>query len=377
VALALALTVGSTLVSSVALAQYPGGRIGATTGNAAANAAAANAAAANAAAANATAANAAASNAAAANAAAANAAAARAAAVNAANANAAAANAVGANAAAANAAAANAVGANAAAVNAATVNASAATAAAAANASGAGLSAQQSYYYLYNSLLYGMQGAAGGYVSPEVQAQTQAQAAQAASAYFTNGAAMTAVPTAGPTATYFSDGAEATTATTSAVPDYAFSPPLATAPVFAVDAGTPAPPEPPVPIDAGVVPATTSTGAGTGEPPPAEAPPPEAPPAAPPGPRRYAATPTPASALTAVPPQYQERAQPQATERTTSPESGSVPLHSSASERAGPTARVTPTVVWSMLGGVSIGALLVFVGTRIGSRPPTLPARRS
>jgi hypothetical protein len=174
------------------------------------------------------------------------------------NANAAALNAAANGANAGNAAAnANALmNANAAALNAAAtgLNAAAVNApAAGAYPTGADQQAQQ-YYYLYQSLLYGFQGTgAVGYVTPEAQAQT----ARALSEYFTNGAAMTAVPTSGPGAAYFTNGAQATTLPTSSMPDYAFSPPLAPAPSFAVDAGAPAQAVPP-PAETGVAPAPTA-----------------------------------------------------------------------------------------------------------------------
>jgi hypothetical protein len=221
-------------------------------------------------------------------------------------------------------------------------------------AGGYGVDQSQAYYYLYLSVLYGMQ---SGYTTPEGQAQL----ARAVSEYFTNGAAATAVPTSGPAANYFTNGAQATTAPTSVIPDYTFSPPLATASPLTIDAGPPPPPPAPVPLEAGApaeAPASATapaveTAVVAAEPAYAPAPAyaPEAtaiPAPAPPPPATVAPTATP----------------PPAPAPTVQPAPTPAPAR---------VARISPaTIIWPMVGGIAIGALLVLLGTRIRPRSPSM-----
>ena len=216
-------------------------------------------------------------------------------------------------------------------------------------AGGYGADQSQAYYYLYLSVLYGMQGT---YATPEGQAQL----ARGVTDYFTNGAAATAVPTTGPMANYFTNGAQATTAPTSAIPDYTFSPPLATASPLTVDAGPPPPPPAPVAVQAGApaeVPAAApavETEAVAAE--PAYAP---APAYAPEATAIPAPAPPPPTA-TAVP--------------TTPPAPAPVPTVAPAPAPS-PVARISPaTIVWPMVGGIAIGASPRLAGH---THPPAVP----
>ena len=210
---------------------------------------------------------------------------------------------------------------------------------------------EQTYYYLYLSVLYGLQ---GPYASPEQRAQL----ARGISDYFSNGAAATAVPTTGPMAQYFTNGAQATTEPTSSMPNYTFSPPLATAAPLTVEAGPPPPPPAPVPVEAGApaaeAPVVEAPAAEAGElaAEPEYAPTAPYPPAAtvvpgaPPPPPAY--TPTPVPTVTPVtPPAPAPAAQP-------------------ALHRVPAT-----TIIWPMIGGIAIGALLVLLGMRIHPRAPS------
>jgi hypothetical protein len=201
----------------------------------------------------------------------------------------------------------------------------------------------QAYYYLYQYLLYGSQPA--GYATPNAQAQV----ARGVSDYFSNGAAATAVPTTGPAAAYFTNGGEATIAPTSVMPDYSFSPPLAPAASFTIDAGAPVRAEAPAEIS--VAPAASASAAGPSEGIPAEPAPTESPATA-------AVTGTPSPAPPAPAPAY---APPPAYAPAPAATSAPAPAPAYAS-----AARVSPgVVVWPMVGGIAIGALLVLLGTRI------------
>lgn len=100
-------------------------------------------------------------------------------------------------------------------------------------------------YYLSVLELYGLQSAASA--SPA----TKTQIAQAMSEYFSNGARVTGVPSAGPAAAYYTRGAEVSTIPTSVMPDYEFSPPFA----------PPVPSPVPAPADASAPPSPTDAGA--------------------------------------------------------------------------------------------------------------------
>ncbi|HTB73217.1 MAG TPA: hypothetical protein VK762_08225, partial [Polyangiaceae bacterium] len=227
------------------------------------------------------------------------------------------------------------------------------------------------YYYIYQSILYGLQGGGGGYVTPEMQAQV----ARSVQQYFTNGAAMTAVPTTGAAAAYFTNGAQATAAPTSAMSDYSFSPPLAAPPSLAFDAG--APPRVAVaPVEAGAAqaeaPAPVPTGTEVAAE-PAYAPEPAYPegtataaPATPRVPASPTAVPAPTPATAPPAPAPAPNCAVDAYGRCI-PEAAPAPAPSPS-----PAARIAPSaIVLPMLGGIAIGALLVLLGTRIRPRSPS------
>ena len=234
---------------------------------------------------------------------------------------------------------------------------------------------QQELYYLYLSQLYGAQ-------APPSPA-AEAAAAKNATDYFTNGAALTSVPTSGPTARYFTDGSQVATIPTTVIPSYSFAPiyPRQSQAV-AVDAGEP-PPPPPIPEagspveepaeDAGAAPVNTSPSAPSGPSPagPSETPPTNGeltsmyesllalyptPTVPAPGPSAPVAESTPSTAATEEP-----------TEATPARPG---PL-------AGPLARrearhsSTAAIVGALVGGIALGAILMFLGARMNPRPRT------
>jgi hypothetical protein len=230
---------------------------------------------------------------------------------------------------------------------------------------------QQELYYLYLSQLYGAQAPS----SPGAQTE----AAKNATDYFTNGAALTSVPTSGPTARYFTDGSQVATIPTSVIPSYSFAPIYPRQSQAAVvDAGEP-PPPPPIPEagspveeptgDAGAAPVNTSPSEPSGPSPtgPSETPPTNgeltsmyesllalypAPTVPAPGPSAPVAEARPSTTATEEP-----------TESTPA--------------RPGPVARrearhsSTAAIVGALVGGIALGAILMFLGARMNPRPRT------
>ncbi len=184
-----------------------------------------------------------------------------------------------------------------------------------------------------------------------------------AASYFSNGAAVTGVPTSGPAASYFTNGAQATTVPTSVMPSYSFSPPFASAAPQTGDSGAPVPAA--TRVEMAVPASTSSAGVGVAAPAsPAET-----------VPTRTEAVPE-STAATLVSTPTSESGSTLASQAGPEPTSGlpSAPERA-ASRDAEPTqaaSRVTPSaVLWSMLGGTVFAALLVFFGTRIRSRNPS------
>jgi len=188
--------------------------------------------------------------------------------------------------------------------------------------------------------------------------------------YFSNGAAVTGVPTSGPAASYFTNGAQATTVPTSVMPSYSFSPPFASVAIQAGDSGAPVPAA--TRVEAAAPAATSSAGVGVAVPASLTA---TAPTSTEAVPESAAATlvSTPASESGSTLGSQQgfepTSTLPLAPERAASRDSEPT----QATERASGTApAVTPSaVVWSMVGGTVFAALLVFFGTRIRSRNPS------
>jgi hypothetical protein len=191
-----------------------------------------------------------------------------------------------------------------------------------------------------------------------------------AASYFSNGAAVTGVPTSGPAASYFTNGAQATTVPTSVMPSYSFSPPFASVAPQTGDSGAPEPAATRVETAASA--STSSAGVGVAAPAsPAETVPtrteavPESTAAT------LASTPASESGFTLAsqvgpeptsgPPSAPERAASRGLEPTQATEDAS-----------GPAPRVTPSeVLWAMLVGTVFATILVFFGTRIRSRNPS------
>jgi hypothetical protein len=229
---------------------------------------------------------------------------------------------------------------------------------------------QQELYDLYLSQLYGSQAVSA---PPESRSEAAKQAAD----YLTNGAAATSVPTSGPAAQYFTNGSQVTTVATSAIPNYSFAPAFTPAPQEPeAEAGAPpaidaAPLEQPVAEDAGApaAPANTSPSSPAGQPPP--------------GPSESAPTPGEltsvyASLLAAYPAPTVPAPGPSALAITTTER----PTESPPAEQPGPVARreahhaMTAAVVTALVGGIALGALLVFLGSRLSPRQ-RYPAGRS
>jgi hypothetical protein len=202
--------------------------------------------------------------------------------------------------------------------------------------------------------LYALQ--SGAPATPEVQSAI----ARRATEYFTNGAQATAVPTAGPAAAYFSNGAAVTTIPTSVIPDFTFAPPSISSPAISgwlADAGlasgqttSPPPPGPPA-SDAGAAPVAEEAGPAS-----AVAPPP------PPAQQEEDASATPATPGGDNAPAPQAPSPPAPSTHEASPPPPSPRIHLAAPP---PTTR-TGSVLWAMVGGLGVGAMLVLLGARIG-----------
>jgi hypothetical protein len=206
---------------------------------------------------------------------------------------------------------------------------------------------------------------AGGYGTPQATAD---EVARRAAEYFTNGAGVLSVPTTGPAAEYF----------TNAAADLAQTP---TSVIPLVGAATTQPPNQPTPEASNRAPAPQPIFVLVPVPPPASAAPASvapAPAAAAPASEPAAPTPEPAPAATpepAPPPAAQPPPAPEAPATLAPATEASPPPFVISQRPAAPPAR-SPSrdIVWAMVGGVVLGALLALTGIFLGTR--VKPSRR-